>query len=168
MPLRHRHLDLATIAQAVAARECPRLDLGERLILTLPTGLPRVDADPDRLDQVLANLLENAAKYSPGGGPIEVAVGAEDGGVLLRVKDAGIGLPPGATETIFTPFGRAANATARRIPGLGLGLVICRDIAARHGGRLWAESAGEGQGTTMHLWLPIAQAGITATADAAD
>jgi signal transduction histidine kinase len=157
LPLRHRPLDLAALARAVATREGTRLGLGDRLRLALPDDLPAIDADPDRLDQVLANLLENAAKYSPEGGAIEVALCAEGGGLLLRIRDSGIGLPPGMTETIFTPFERAANATARRIPGLGLGLSICRDIAVRHGGRLWAESAGEGQGTTMLLWLPASR-----------
>jgi signal transduction histidine kinase len=57
-------------------------------------------------------------------------------------------------ERIFEPFGRAANATRLNLPGMGLGLYICRQLAERHGGRLWAESRGEGGGTTMHLWLP--------------
>jgi signal transduction histidine kinase len=73
---------------------------------------------------------------------------------MLRVRDQGIGLPPGAAEQIFQPFGRAANAQTANIPGLGLGLYICRQIANRHGGKLWAESEGEGQGTTLCLWLP--------------
>jgi signal transduction histidine kinase len=78
----------------------------------------------------------------------------DGGGVLLRVQDAGIGLPPGSAETIFTPFGRAENALARQLPGLGLGLYVCREIIAQHGGRIWAESPGEDQGTTLSLWLP--------------
>jgi signal transduction histidine kinase len=76
--------------------------------------------------------------------------------VLLRVRDHGIGLPPGTAERIFQPFGRATNAVTANIPGLGLGLYISRQIAQQHGGRLWAESSGEGQGTTLCLWLPVA------------
>jgi signal transduction histidine kinase len=68
------------------------------------------------------------------------------------VCDSGIGLPPEATETIFEPFGRAANT--RGIPGMGLGLFICRGIIQQHHGRIWAESASDGRGTTMHVWLP--------------
>jgi signal transduction histidine kinase len=83
-----------------------------------------------------------------------VAVCAAGGGVQVSVRDEGIGLPPGTAETIFAPFGRAANAAASGAPGLGLGLYICRDIVVRHSGRLWAESAGEGRGATFHLWLP--------------
>ena len=77
-----------------------------------------------------------------------------EGGTLLTVADQGIGLPPGAGEAIFQPFGRAANAERSTVPGLGLGLYVCRNVVERHGGRIWAESAGEGLGTTLSLWLP--------------
>ena len=75
-------------------------------------------------------------------------------GLRVSVSDAGIGVPPGAQESIFEPFGRAANAAASSLPGLGLGLYISRNIIEQHGGRIWAESAGEGLGTTLHVWLP--------------
>jgi signal transduction histidine kinase len=74
--------------------------------------------------------------------------------VLVVVRDEGIGLAATDTETIFEPFHRAANAVRDNLPGLGLGLYICRTIAERHGGRVWARSDGEGTGTAMHLWLP--------------
>ena len=64
--------------------------------------------------------------------------------------------PAGAAEAIFEPFGRAPNAAERHIPGMGLGLYICREIAELHGGRIWAESAGEDRGTTFAIWLPFA------------
>jgi signal transduction histidine kinase len=108
---------------------------------------------------VLVNLIDNAIKYSPDGGAIEVALTERDGGMLLTVRDEGIGLPAGATEVIFMPFGRADNAANHHIQGMGLGLAICRSIVERHGGRIWAESAGEGQGTTMLVWLPRAEEG---------
>nr|MBA3336725.1 ATP-binding protein [Chloroflexia bacterium] len=110
--------------------------------------------DADRLEQVLTNLCDNALKYSPDGGEVCLTLEAADGGFLLTVSDQGIGLPAGGEEAIFEPFGRAANAAKHSLPGLGLGLYICRDIVERHGGRIWAESPGEGQGTTMRLWLP--------------
>ena len=81
-------------------------------------------------------------------------MGPDQGGLLLRVRDRGIGLPEPFLERIFEPFGRASNAVERNIEGLGLGLYICRQIVEQHGGRLWAESDGEGKGTTMWLWLP--------------
>jgi signal transduction histidine kinase len=72
----------------------------------------------------------------------------------VTVRDRGIGLPAGEAETIFEPFNRATNAARENLPGLGLGLSICRSLAERHGGRIWAESAGEGEGTLFSLWLP--------------
>jgi signal transduction histidine kinase len=113
-----------------------------------------VQADPARMEQVVGNVLSNALKYSPDGGPIAVSVGRDGNGVQLEVQDQGIGLPAGAAETIFRPFGRALNAVERQIQGLGLGLYICRQIVERHDGRIWAGSPGEGAGTTVYLWLP--------------
>ena len=110
---------------------------------------------PARLEQVLDNLLSNAVKYSPAGGEIDVSLLLTAGGTTLQVRDHGIGLSPGAQEQIFEPFGRAANATQQRVPGMGLGLHICRQIADALGGRMWAESAGEGQGMTTCMWLPL-------------
>jgi signal transduction histidine kinase len=78
----------------------------------------------------------------------------EGEGALLTVRDRGIGLPPGAAAAIFEPFRRAPNAAARRLPGAGVGLYLCRQIVEHHGGRIWAESPGEGQGATLSVWLP--------------
>ncbi len=113
-----------------------------------------VTIDPDRIGQVVSNLLDNAVKYSPPGEPISVRLRTRDEGVLLEIQDSGIGLPADSLESIFIPFGRAANAQRTNIPGLGLGLHVSRRIAEQHGGRLWAESDGEGMGTLMSLWLP--------------
>jgi signal transduction histidine kinase len=71
------------------------------------------------------------------------------------VRDRGIGLPPGSAAVIFEPFGRAPNAAIRQIRGMGLGLYLCRQILERHSGRIWAESPGEGRGTTVAFWLPL-------------
>ena len=81
-------------------------------------------------------------------------MGSADGGVLLLVCDPGIGLPAGADETLFQSFGQAANAVASNLPGLGLGLHFSGGIVERHDGRMWAESAGEGRGTTVRVRLP--------------
>jgi signal transduction histidine kinase len=86
-----------------------------------------------------------------------VTIAPEAGGVRLTVADQGIGLPPAELEAIFEPFNRASNAARENLPGLGLGLSICRSLAERHGGRIWAESAGEGQGTRFSLWLPAGE-----------
>jgi hypothetical protein len=112
--------------------------------------------DQDRLEQIVANLLDNAAKYSPDGGAVNLSVSRCEDGVLLRVRDQGIGLPPGVHAGIFEPFGRGPNAELLGVPGMGLGLHICRVIVERHGGRIWADSDGEGHGTTFSVWLPFA------------
>jgi signal transduction histidine kinase len=152
LPLRRRPTDLAALVRNAIARYSS--DDAHELLLECPASCP-ADVDPDRVEQILANLLGNALKYSPDGGEIRVTLSADGDGALLKVQDAGIGLPPDAVEQIFQPFGRASNATTRSIPGLGLGLFICRQIAEQHGGRLWAESPGELQGTTLSLWLPV-------------
>ncbi len=154
LPLRPRPLDLAVVVRTVVERHRDALDGHHALEVAVGEETRPVPADPDRMEQVLDNLLDNAIKYSPDGGRVEVAVQPDGNGVLIRVRDEGIGLPPGAVEAIFEPFGRAANATRANLPGLGLGLHICRSIVQQHGGRIWAESAGEGQGTTLSVWLP--------------
>jgi len=114
-----------------------------------------VSGDSDRLSQVLTNLLDNARKYSPFAAQVTVRLTeAADDGFEFAVQDRGIGLPAGNEDLIFEPFGRAPNATASQIPGMGLGLYICRTIVERHGGRIWAKSPGEGQGMTCFVWLP--------------
>lgn len=118
-----------------------------------------IAADPIRIDQVLSNLLDNAIKYSPAGGEITVRVQPDNNGYLIAIHDEGIGVPPGAVETIFEPFGRASNATKKSLPGMGLGLHITRNIVLHHHGWLRAESPGEGKGTTFFVWLP-ADAGV--------
>ncbi|HET8629401.1 MAG TPA: histidine kinase N-terminal 7TM domain-containing protein [Thermomicrobiales bacterium] len=153
--LRPEPLDLAELVAAVGARYREQLDAAHPLTIAAD-GPCMVVADPDRVEQVLTNLLENAVKYSPGGGPIEVQVAPDGGGAMVVVRDAGVGLPPGAGATIFEPFGRASNVAQGTIPGLGMGLYICRDIVAQHGGRIWATSPGVGGGTTVGFWLPPA------------
>lgn len=151
MPLRLQPVDLDRLVREAVGRLEGAAEPGR---VVVAGGDHTVVADPDRVDQVLANLLANALKYSPDGGQVRVELRMDGIGVRATVRDRGIGLPEGAEEVIFEPFGRAANARQRNLPGMGLGLYICRHIAEAHGGRLWAESAGEGQGTAFHLWLP--------------
>ena len=117
-----------------------------------------IRGDAGRLEQVLDNLLSNALKYSPDGGDVLLQLRRASHGVLLAVRDKGIGLPAGEEERIFEPFRRGSNAVVRKLPGIGLGLHISRQIAEAHGGTLRAESQGAGSGTTLTLWLPAADA----------
>ena len=148
-----RPTDLATLLRGVVDRQQVTAE-AHALRLEISVGDCEIVTDPDRMEQVLTNLVGNAVKYSPDGGEIQVTLDEDQDNVLVRVRDRGIGLPPGAAATLFQPFARAANAVERNLPGLGLGLYICRQIVERHGGQIWAESAGEGQGTTMSLLLP--------------
>ena len=112
-----------------------------------------VPLDPGRIEQVLSNLLGNAIKYSPQGGPVEVAVwqDREMGEAILSVRDQGIGIPAHQQARLFGRFARADNA--RQIAGTGLGLYICRALVELHGGRIWFESV-EGRGSTFFMALP--------------
>lgn len=124
-----------------------------------------IAGDPVRIDQVLANLLDNAIKYSPDGDVITVRVQPDGDGYLIAIHDQGIGIPDGAAESIFEPFGRAPNAVRNSYPGIGLGLHITRNIVLRHRGWLRAESPGEGRGTTVYVWFPADGIGQSARRD---
>lgn len=158
LPLRIAELDLGRLVHRIASRISePLVDSPHTLTVTLPLEDCPVEGDEDRLEQVISNIIENAIKYSPDGGPIGITLDANQLGYHLRVTDTGMGLPPTALDSIFLPFGRAENAMASNLPGLGIGLYISRNIIERHGGRIWAESAGEGRGLTMHVQLPRRQ-----------
>jgi two-component system sensor histidine kinase KdpD len=105
------------------------------------------------VEQVLVNLLENAAKYTPEGTPIEIEARPSDGEVLIEVADRGPGLPPGEETRVFEKFHRAH--TEMKAPGVGLGLAICRAIVTAHGGRIWAQNR-EGGGASFTFALPLA------------
>ena len=123
--------------------------------LDVPAGLPRVTADPERLRQVLSNLISNAVKYSPGGDSVVVRARQPAGGhVQIEVIDHGLGIPHDQMNRLFQKFERVRTEQHSRIGGTGLGLYICRLIVEGHGGRIWAESE-PGLGSTFSLLLPI-------------
>jgi two-component system, OmpR family, sensor histidine kinase BaeS len=148
--------DAAAIADAAVAGAVPRYQAKSvDLDLVRPAVLPPVQADHERLQQVLANLLDNALRHTPGGGHVELAVICDSGQVQFRVRDDGEGLPPDQLEAVFQRFHRADPARARSDGGgSGLGLTIARAIVADHAGSLTAYSAGLGQGATFTVTLP--------------
>ena len=103
---------------------------------------------------MLQNLLLNAIKYSPEGGPIGVRLTLAGEEVEIVVADEGLGIDPSALPRLFGRFFRAEQATSRHLPGLGLGLYITRSLVEAHGGRIWAESAGAGRGSAFTVVLP--------------
>lgn len=126
------------------------------VVLTLADGEPApVRGDSDRLIQVVTNLLSNASKFSPHGGEVRVTVDPERRVARLSVSDQGPGIPDAFRSRIFSKFAQADGSDTRAKGGTGLGLAIAREIAERHGGRLWFESA-EGAGATFYLDLPLA------------
>jgi two-component system sensor histidine kinase KdpD len=149
-PTRHE-AGLDEIAEAVAARLRPRLD-DVRLVLEIADDLPSVAVDEMQLDQVMTNLLENAARHSPSGGEVRLAVTHTDGFVAVRVSDHGPGIAAEDRERVFEAFYR--GSTIPDTAGSGLGLAIANAIVTAHGGRIWVEDAVEG-GTSMVFEIPI-------------
>jgi signal transduction histidine kinase len=120
-------------------------------------GVPPVAADKDRARQVLVNLVENAVKYSPGGGTIEVGLEAADRSVRFSVVDEGMGIPSHEQARIFEKFYRLDPNLTSGIGGTGLGLYICSELVERMGGRIWLESE-EGKGSAFYFQLPTTTA----------
>jgi signal transduction histidine kinase len=125
-------------------------------VVDLPAELPRVWADSRRIRQVLNNLLENAIKYSPGGGQITVAGEVESDHLIVSIADPGQGIPPQYLDKIFQRFFQVDAASTRRMGGTGLGLSISKGILEAQGGRIWAESS-PGQGSVFRFTLPLVQ-----------
>jgi PAS domain S-box-containing protein len=152
--------ELVWTAAAVA-----RVQVGDdtRIDVSIPAMLPKVAGDPERTRQVLANLVDNAIKYSPHGGRIELGVEIGDEHVRFSVRDEGLGIPLGEQKRIFDKFYRLDPDHRRGISGSGLGLYICRELVRTMDGRIWVES-DPGRGATFVFELPLAEQVVTAGA----
>lgn len=126
---------------------------GVAISVDVPVKLPVINADRNRLQQVLLNLLNNAIKYTPGGGKIEVSARDQGDHLLLAVHDTGIGIPKEDLENIFSGFYHAGYKLSYEYKGVGLGLAISKQIIESHGGKIWAESE-PGKGSTFYFTLP--------------
>jgi signal transduction histidine kinase len=148
------HLDLEPVDLARLIREVTDgfegLEGADRIELSLAPAT--ITGDAERLEQVVTNLVDNALRYSPDGGPVHVSLATAGDGAQIQISDCGIGVESSHRETIFEPFGRAATITSSQ--GLGLGLFISRQIVDRHGGSIAVESDGPGTGTTFRVTLP--------------
>jgi signal transduction histidine kinase len=122
-------------------------------MVDFPSPFPIVDADPQRITQVMRNLLDNAVKYSPSGGLVVVRGEVRETEVVLSVADQGEGIAPEHLVHLFEKFFRIKSGLRRHVVGTGLGLPIARTIVETHGGRIWAESQVD-QGTTFYFTIP--------------
>jgi two-component system sensor histidine kinase KdpD len=127
----------------------PGLD-GHPVEVEVPEQLPPIELDYIEIDEVLGNLLANAAKYSPPGSPIEVKVAQKSDRILVMVTDRGPGIPDAALERVFEPFYRVPGSKAR---GMGLGLAVAKGLVEAHGGCISARNRPEG-GAEISFYLP--------------
>jgi len=157
--LRRERVDAADAVAQAAANLRPVFDKrGIALRVARAHGPAWVDADPVRLDQVITNVLNNAAKYTPAGGSVEVTTTLEASRVVVRVRDTGIGIPPEMLSRVFEPFVQAETGRTRAFGGLGIGLTLVQRLVELHGGSVQAESAGAGAGSTFIVTLPLLDA----------
>jgi signal transduction histidine kinase len=146
-----------------AVDEARAMTTTHRFRVDVPPAVPPPRWDPDRVRQALLHVLSNAIKYWPEGGQITIKARPQLEGVVISVRDRGLGVPLREQERVFERYFRLAGDPARyHIRGNGLGLYLVRGVVEAHGGTVWIESTGvPGEGTTVHLllpWLPVASA----------
>jgi histidine kinase len=155
--LKLESIDISALVASVTQRLQPQFDeKGIALTLETPPELPRVLVDRDRLAQVLINLLGNALQYTPKNGRVTLAVQPVGNEIRVSIQDSGVGIPAEHLPHLFTRFYRVDKSRSRVGGGSGIGLTIAKHLVEAQGGRIWAESAGTGQGSTFTFGLPIA------------
>jgi len=161
--LESRAVDLPSVLQvAVEAAQPAAEQKGVRIECVLERPLAPVSGDSSRLQQIAANLLANAIKFTPAGGHIEVRLDRIGPHARIQVADTGMGIKPDFLPYIFEHFRQADTTSTRENRGLGLGLAIARHLVELHGGAIEAESAGEGQGATFTITLPVIEGPVAA------
>jgi len=156
MTLRLARIDVAEVLQSAIDSALPRLEQKQhRLEVQWPESPIAFDGDMTRLTQALTNVLDNAAKYTPEGGRIELSACREFGEVVIRVRDDGSGIHPAHLGQVFELFTQVGRARDHSQGGMGIGLALVKRLVEMHGGTVHARSAGEGRGTTVVLRLPL-------------
>jgi PAS domain S-box-containing protein len=151
----HREpVEVAAMLRAVVRWAAPAATR-HRLVVNAPEAVA-VSADRPRLEQAVRRIVDNAIRYSPSGGDVDIDAAPCDEGVVISVRDRGIGIPVDQQERIFELFFRAHAGTPHDIGGLGIGLFMAREITIRHGGAMWFKSE-EGRGSTFYMRLPCAE-----------
>ncbi|WP_437961819.1 GAF domain-containing protein [Sorangium sp. So ce119] len=157
--LRRERVDLRSVLNGALETSRPLIEAAaHELAVRLPAEPLLLDADPTRLAQVFANLLNNAAKYTPRGGVIRLTAQREGAGVVVRVVDNGVGIPADMLPKVFDMFTQVVRSIDRAQGGLGIGLTLVRRLVELHGGTVHAESDGPGCGSTFAVRLPLAAA----------
>jgi signal transduction histidine kinase/CheY-like chemotaxis protein len=136
------------------------------LAIRLPSGPLPLEVDPTRIAQVIANIVNNAAKYTSHGGRIQISAEASDGALVIRITDSGLGIPADMLPKVFDMFMQVERPLEDSSGGLGIGLALVRKLVELHGGSVEAESPGEGQGSTFTIRLPLAASKYTLAARA--
>lgn len=155
LELRNEHLDLVKVLSMAVETSKPLIDRGRhQLKVSVQPGKFPVHGDRTRLAQIISNLLNNAAKYTPPGGRISVDVALQDGEAVLRVTDNGIGISPGEIDRIFDMFTQV-DGSVQGAGGLGIGLNIAQRLASMHGGMLEVESGGRNRGSCFTFRIPL-------------
>jgi PAS domain S-box-containing protein len=155
--LRRERADLASIVRrTVEDQRSVVTGRGVRLVTGVPDEVVWASVDSTRISQVVGNLLQNAAKFTPRGGSVAVSLRAARGAAELRVSDTGVGIEQGLLEHVFEPFVQGERSLARTQGGLGLGLALVKGITELHGGTVSAESRGSGKGAEIVVRLPLA------------
>ena len=154
--LQKRTVRLGDVVAAAVEQTLPLLERQGHHLHVADTAADLVfDADPMRLTQVLTNLLNNAAKYTPQGGQVRLETAVEDDAAVIRLHDTGVGMDAELLARVFDLFAQADTTPERHYGGLGIGLALARSLAQLHGGSLTASSPGPGQGSTFELRLPL-------------
>jgi signal transduction histidine kinase len=168
LELKKERLDLTAIVRSALESCRPFFDRRQQAVSAqLAEGIAAL-ADPTRVVQILANLLHNAAKFTPDGGQIAIELAQEGPRAIVRVTDSGLGIPGDQMERVFDMFARVQRPGTSAEPGLGIGLALARRLAEMHGGSLAASSPAPGQGTTFQLTLPALENAQPAVVEKAD
>ena len=156
LTLATRHTRVAPLVDAAVRALAPAAQAKRIAVdIDLDRSIGPIAADPDRLQQVVWNLVSNAIKFTPSGGRVRVALASDHRDVRLTVSDSGIGFAPDVAAHMFERFRQGDSSSTRLYGGLGLGLGIVRSIVELHGGTVTATSAGDGRGSTFTVCLPI-------------
>ncbi|MFC5459852.1 PAS domain-containing protein [Massilia niabensis] len=157
LELKRERADLKALLASAVETSLPLVEAGQhRLEIDVPDSPLMVDADVTRIAQVVANLLNNAAKYTPSGGRIALALRQDGASAVITVSDTGVGIPADSLTSIFDMFKQVERHMERAQGGLGIGLSLVRRLVEMHGGAVTAASAGAGRGSTFEVRLPLA------------